>query len=252
MPGGPTIRHVSEPAKNQPAKAPAVIQPAASVILVRDGSDGLGGLEVLLLRRTAKASFAPEAWVFPGGRIDPGDGLDPLSLEAARQGAARETVEEAGVIVDPAALIPYAQWCPPPESPKRFLTWFFVVAAPSVGGVTVDGGEITEHEWVRPADAIAARDEGRVDLLPPTWMTLWDLARRQTVAEVLAAAQEAPPPYFETHIAFLPREDDPSKQDVVALWEGDAGYELRDATLPGPRHRLRMGEPPWVYEGSAA
>ena len=54
-----------------------------------------------MLRRTAKASFAADAWVFPGGRVDPEDGLDPLSLEAARQGAARETREEAGIVVDP-------------------------------------------------------------------------------------------------------------------------------------------------------
>ena len=130
-----------------------------------------------MLRRTAKASFAADAWVFPGGRIDPGDGADPGSMDAARQGAARETLEEAGVVVDPQALIPFSQWCPPPESPKRFLTWFFVAGSASADEVTVDGAEITEHEWVRPADAIAARDEGRITLLPPTWVTLWELGR---------------------------------------------------------------------------
>jgi 8-oxo-dGTP pyrophosphatase MutT (NUDIX family) len=201
-----------------------------------------------MLRRTAKASFAADAWVFPGGRIDPGDGVDPGSMEAAREGAARETLEEAGVVVDPRALIPYSQWCPPPESPKRFLTWFFVAAAPTSGEVTVDGTEITEHEWVRPGDAITARDEGRITLLPPTWVTLSELARRATVAEALAAAADGEPPFFETHIAFLARDDDPEKKDVVSLWHGDAGYESRDPTAPGARHRLRMGDPPWRYE----
>ena len=114
--------------------------------------------------------------------------------------------------------------------------------------MTVDGGEITEHEWVRPGDAIAARDEGRIGLLPPTWVTLWELAQRKNVAEVLAAAGADEPPYFETHIAFVPREDDPDKQDVVSLWEGDAGYVGRDPQAPGARHRLRMGDPPWRYE----
>jgi 8-oxo-dGTP pyrophosphatase MutT (NUDIX family) len=223
----------------------AEIMPAASVILIRDGA---AGLEVLMLRRTARASFAPDAWVFPGGRIDPGDGADPLSLESARQGAARETQEEAGVVVDPQSLIPYSQWCPPPESPKRFLTWFFVAAIPIAGEVTVDGGEITEHEWVPPAQAITARDEGRIGLLPPTWLTLWDLARHPDSPSVLAAARAGSPPYFETHIGFLPRTDDPEQKDVIAMWEGDAGYAAHDATLPGPRHRLRMGAAPWSYE----
>jgi 8-oxo-dGTP pyrophosphatase MutT (NUDIX family) len=219
--------------------------PAASVILLRDGAPGL---EVLMLRRTAKASFAPDAWVFPGGRIDPEDGVDPGSVEAARQGSARETMEEAGMAVDPETLVPFSRWCPPPESPKRFLTWLFVAPAPAVHEVTVDGREITEHEWVRPGEAIAARDEGRITLLPPTWVTLWELSRRDTVADVLAAAGHDEPPFFETHIAFLPREDDPAKQDVVSLWEGDAGYANRDPSAPGPRHRLRMGDPPWRYE----
>jgi hypothetical protein len=116
------------------------------------------------------------------------------------------------------------------------------------GEVTVDGAEITEHEWVRPAEAIAARDAGRIALLPPTWVTLWELGRHANVAEALSAAVADDPPFFETHIAFLARADDPENKDVVSLWAGDAGYESRDPTAPGARHRLRMGDPPWQYE----
>ncbi|HEX5858760.1 MAG TPA: NUDIX domain-containing protein, partial [Microbacterium sp.] len=42
---------------------------AATVILARDGADGL---EVLLIERPDRGSFAG-AWVFPGGKLDPGD-----------------------------------------------------------------------------------------------------------------------------------------------------------------------------------
>jgi hypothetical protein len=58
------------------------------------------------------------------------------------------------------------------------------------------------------------------------------------------------PPYVETRLAFVPREKDPEKVDVVALWEGDAGFEAGDAALPGARHRLNMGEGPWSYDRS--
>ena len=44
--------------------------PAATVVLLRDGDDGL---EVLLARRSSKLAFHGGAWVFPGGRIDPDD-----------------------------------------------------------------------------------------------------------------------------------------------------------------------------------
>jgi 8-oxo-dGTP pyrophosphatase MutT (NUDIX family) len=228
-----------------PGSASPETVPAASAILLRDAPSGL---QVLMVRRTAKASFAADAWVFPGGRVDPGDGADPRSMEAARRAAARETMEEAGVAVDPAALVPHSQWCPPPESPRRFLTWLFLAAAPAAGRVVVDGAEITDHEWTRPTDALAARDEGRITLLPPTWVTLWDLSRHSDTASALRRAAGGATPYFETHIAFVPRQDDPAERDVVALWAGDAGYEARDPNVPGPRHRLRMGAPPWTYE----
>jgi 8-oxo-dGTP pyrophosphatase MutT (NUDIX family) len=243
---------VSVPADKPTAASPSAGEvepvPAASVVLLRDGAQGL---EVLMLRRTSKASFAADAWVFPGGRIDPEDGEDPMSMEASRTGAARETLEEASVVVDPQALIPFSRWCPPPESPKRFLTWMFVAAAPSADEVTVDGSEITAHEWVHPTDAIAARDEGRITLLPPTWVTLWELSQHARVSDVLAAARAAEPTFFETHIAFQARANDPEKRDVVSMWEGDAGYGNRDPQTPGARHRLVMSDPPWRYERTA-
>ena len=119
--------------------------------------------------------------------------------------------------------------------------------------VTVDGGEITEHEWVRPAEAIAARDEGRVTLLPPTWLTLWDLAQRGSVDEVLAARpRESAALLRDPHRLPDPPGRARGSKDVVAIWEGDAGYVARDPSVPGARHRLRMGDPPWMYERNAS
>ena len=81
------------------AELPPAI-PAATVVLLRDGVDGL---ETLMLRRNSKLAFAGGAWVFPGGRIDPedypGGAARPTTgavLAAARTAAAREAMEEAG------------------------------------------------------------------------------------------------------------------------------------------------------------
>ena len=92
------------------------------------------GLEVLLGRRSSKLAFHGGAWVFPGGRIDPDDyGDDPDDLDAAaRRAAVREAKEEAGVDVDPDALVHLSNWTTPEISPKRFATWFF--AGPVAGG----------------------------------------------------------------------------------------------------------------------
>ncbi|MFM2035495.1 MAG: Hydroxyacylglutathione hydrolase, partial [Pseudomonadota bacterium] len=53
-----------------PARTPAPTRAAATVLLLRDSPQGL---EVLMTRRSATASFAPGAYVFPGGGIDAAD-----------------------------------------------------------------------------------------------------------------------------------------------------------------------------------
>ena len=215
--------------------------PAATVILLRDGPDGL---ETLMLRRNSKLEFAGGMWVFPGGRVDdedhPEDGPD---VEVAvRNAAAREAEEEAGLNVDPDSLVPFSHWTPPKVAIKRYATWFFVAEAPA-GAVTIDDGEIHDAMWVRPADAIRRRDEGEVELAPPTWVSLDRLARSQTVAEALAEAEGAEVEAFETAIAK------DADEQLVALWHGDVGYDSGDATLEGPRHRLVMAATGgWRYE----
>ena len=66
-----------------PQRKPAGLRPAATVLLLRDGAHGL---EVLMTRRATTASFAPGAYVFPGGGIDAADALaHPLSTRRATQ-----------------------------------------------------------------------------------------------------------------------------------------------------------------------
>src|SRR4051794_30595281 len=103
--------------------------PAATVIVVRDGA---AGVEVLMLKRDSTLSFVGGHWVFPGGRIDAADrrvadGADDDDLEtAARRAAVREAAEEAGIVIAADSLRRWSHWTPPPESPKRYSTAFFV------------------------------------------------------------------------------------------------------------------------------
>jgi 8-oxo-dGTP pyrophosphatase MutT (NUDIX family) len=45
-------------------------RPAATIVVVRDGTSGI---EVLLSRRAERGDHNSGAWVFPGGIVDPGD-----------------------------------------------------------------------------------------------------------------------------------------------------------------------------------
>jgi 8-oxo-dGTP pyrophosphatase MutT (NUDIX family) len=218
---------------------PAPIVAAATVILLRDAPDGI---ETLMLRRDSRLAFAGGMWVFPGGRVDPGDWPDDPDdvATAGRNAAVREAAEEAGLEVDVAALVPFAHWTPPPEAPKRFSTQFFVAPAPS-GAVTIDDGEIRDHMWVSPAGALRRRDALEIELAPPTWVTLHTLAASGTVADAIDAARRTEPEHFTTKAAV-------TDEGVVVMWHGDAGYDDGDATLPGARHRLWMVDTGWRYE----
>ena len=93
------------------------LRQAATVMLVRDGTDGL---EVFMLRRNPRSEFVPGQFVFPGGAVDAEDRDDP-GLESVCFGlddatasamvdvdhgglaywvaAVRECFEEAGVLL---------------------------------------------------------------------------------------------------------------------------------------------------------
>lgn len=90
-----------------PVTSPADPQPAATVVLSRDGAEGM---EVLLLKRHRSSGFVPGAYVFPGGRTDSAD-VDPVLARRSTPpaqgdvpaqywfGAVREVFEETGVLL---------------------------------------------------------------------------------------------------------------------------------------------------------
>jgi glyoxylase-like metal-dependent hydrolase (beta-lactamase superfamily II)/8-oxo-dGTP pyrophosphatase MutT (NUDIX family) len=89
-----------------PQREPVATRPAATVLLLRDGPNGV---EVLMTRRSMTASFAPGAYVFPGGGVDAADALS--HAQASRRAtqsdlhltqaiaAIRESFEELGVLL---------------------------------------------------------------------------------------------------------------------------------------------------------
>jgi 8-oxo-dGTP pyrophosphatase MutT (NUDIX family) len=220
--------------------------PAATVILLRDAPEGV---ETLMLHRTSKVAFGG-MWVFPGGRVEdgdrrPDDAGDDVDLDemAARRAAVREAAEECALVIEPDEVVPLSHWTPPAITPRRYATWFFVARA-SDGDVLVDGGEIRDHAWLAPQEVLARRDRGEVDLAPPTYVTLVDLAGFGAVDDALAsAAERRPVPRYETRWVV-------TDGGAVALWAGDAGYDAADADVSGRRHRLWMLEGGWRFERS--
>ncbi|GKS75142.1 MBL fold metallo-hydrolase [Acidovorax sp. SUPP950] len=96
-----------------PHREPVATRAAATVLLLRDApaAGGGTGLEVLMTRRSPNASFAPDAYVFPGGGIDALDAAPASHAAADRRAtqndlrvtqaiaAIRESFEELGVLL---------------------------------------------------------------------------------------------------------------------------------------------------------
>ncbi len=149
--------------------------------------------------------------------------------------AARETHEEAGLVVGPEVLVAFARWTTPVGRPRRFVTDFFLAPAPA-GSATVDGGEIVEGRWWSPSEALRARDEGRIVLAPPTFVTLWRLRSGALALDRVASVDEILPRVF------------PVSGGSCALYPGDAGYRRGDVEARGPRHRAWLLGSGWRHE----
>jgi len=229
---------------------------AATVILARDGVDGL---EVLLIERPDRGSFAG-AWVFPGGKLDPADAGEPGDASApeeadARRAAVREVWEETGLRIEAKGLVPLSCWDPPPGLALRIRTWFFIARAPE-GALRLEPREAVAGKWIAPGDALRRHGKGELTLYPPTWVTLFGLADATDVDGLLGATRVAGTQTFETQVrrgaggpVFYWRED--AEYDGDAQHAGGAGDDGNgDAAASGPRHRLDVGALPWVYTRS--
>lgn len=205
--------------------------PSATVVLVRRAE---APLEVLMVRRSTDVRHMGGMWVFPGGRVDPADGDFESDPEAtAVMAAIRETREETGLDITADALHYISHWTTPKGAKKRFATWFYVGLLHEHQDVVVDGGEIAEHRWVRPADALAEQASGELKLMPPTFITLLELER---LGSVEAIEQEAP---GMAPIMYAPRVTELDGA-LHFLYAGDAGFDAEDPATPGDRHRCIM------------
>jgi 8-oxo-dGTP pyrophosphatase MutT (NUDIX family) len=215
------------PAAAPPAASP---RPAATVVVLRDSTSGP---EVLMVRRTRGASFMADAYVFPGGRVEPSDGEGDAGFAAA---AVRELREEAALSLDAASLVFFAHWITPSAETKRFDARFFVGALPPGQEAHHDTVETVEALWATPAELLRRYGRGELKLPPPTIRNLEELAPHATVDAALGWARARP------ITAILPKLV-PLDSTLAIVLPWDAEYP----SLPGegaaisPAHPVAQG-----------
>jgi len=143
---------------------------AASLILLRTT---VAGPQVLMGRRPARSRFAPDVFVFPGGRLDAADfdrpALTPLAEDCVRRtgadarlaaalasAAIRETEEETGLRLanDHGPLTLAARAITPTNSPVRFHARFFAVDADHARGDAPARHELADLSWRSLEDSL--------------------------------------------------------------------------------------------------
>jgi len=90
-------------------------------------------------------------------------------------------------------LRPWSRWITPVVEPRRFDTRFFAAALPAGQRTRDVGGEASEVAWVTPAKALQDWERGEVRLLPPTAVTLSELAACGDVETALAGPRAVVP-----------------------------------------------------------
>jgi 8-oxo-dGTP pyrophosphatase MutT (NUDIX family) len=196
--------------------------PAASVIVVRDTP-----FEVLMLRRHAKSSFMPNAWVFPGGITEESDHelaaevSDGSLLASMRITGIRETFEESGVWLggeladlvhkrrrllagtltmrqllseshaDLESLVWTSRWITPVGVPKRFDTYFFLARVSHAAEASPQEDEAVDAVWIHPADALRRNATGAMQMVFPTLRTLESMRDFHSSAPLIASRRGA-------------------------------------------------------------
>jgi 8-oxo-dGTP pyrophosphatase MutT (NUDIX family) len=162
---------------------------------------------------------------------DPEDGSWELDRQRLldRSVALSGLLRSRGLVLRTDLLRPWAHWCTPLFEPRRYDTWFFVAALPAGQRARHVGGEADRAEWVPARTALEQGARGEVALMPPTQVTLEEVASFPDVGSVLAA-----PRRLTRVLPWLGRSA--SGQDPVIRVDLDG----RGGGLPGPASGLEV------------
>lgn len=203
-------------------------RPASTVVLLRDGDEGI---ETFLLQRSMTMRFAPGVVVFPGGRMDDADAGSFVAC------GVRETREETTVSLAEDALVPWSRWITPEVEDRRYDVHFFCAALPKDAKAVNVTSEADVAMWLPLTEIMKRFYDDRIAMLQPTISTIRELVVFDDVASALASPREITP--------LLPRgflaED--GKSVTWAIVNADTDEIIR------PMH----GEPKgWETEGTAS
>lgn len=104
-----------------------------------------------------------------------------------------ELLARRGLVLRADLLRPWSRWITPVMEPRRFDTRFFAAALPAGQRTRDVGGEASAVAWIEPAAALAAGRRGELALMPPTMVSLTELAACDGLQGALTGQREVAP-----------------------------------------------------------
>jgi 8-oxo-dGTP pyrophosphatase MutT (NUDIX family) len=99
-----------------------------------------------------------------------------------------DLLQRRGLVLRTDLLVAWAHWITPEFEPRRYDTRFFLALMPAGQRTRDVSGEADHVAWMRPSDALAGVDGGEMQMLPPTYVTVAELAGYRSSAQAVAAA----------------------------------------------------------------
>ncbi len=107
-----------------------------------------------------------------------------------RTTALTEVLARRGLELRTDLLTVWSHWCTPVFEPRRYDTWFFVAELPAGQRARHVGGEADHTAWLPAREAAAGGSDGTLAMMPPTVVTLEDVAAAPDVATLRRQPRE--------------------------------------------------------------
>jgi len=95
-----------------------------------------------------------------------------------------DLVDALDLRLRPDLLAPLSRWVTPPGPGRRYDARFFAAALPEDGTASLVGEEVVAQDWHTPRDGLDLMAVGRLEMWPPTSVTLQQLEHAGSMKEV--------------------------------------------------------------------
>jgi 8-oxo-dGTP pyrophosphatase MutT (NUDIX family) len=102
-----------------------------------------------------------------------------------------EMLQQEDLFPDAGRLFFFSRWITPPFSAIRYDAHFFVAGFPEGQEVSHDGTELTDHCWIRPADALEKYRHREFRMVLPTVETLREVSVYNAIDDAITGLTQS-------------------------------------------------------------